>query len=95
MSLQLEDVVDCLQVLYPEFDLVVLFDHSQGHARKRNQALSAQHMSKSYGGAQPLIRDTTIMAEEGYLGHSIIDVLCSQRLRAMVPVSRATSHATT
>ncbi|KAI2495738.1 hypothetical protein MHU86_18762 [Fragilaria crotonensis] len=68
MSLQLEDVVDCLQVLYPEFDLVFLFDHSQGHARKRDQALSAQHMSKSYGGAQPLMRDTTIMAEEGYLG---------------------------
>ncbi|KAI2509731.1 hypothetical protein MHU86_4713 [Fragilaria crotonensis] len=68
LSLQLEDVVDCLQVLYPEFDLVFLFDHSQGHARKRDQALSAQHMSKSYGGAQPLMRDTTIMAEEGYLG---------------------------
>ncbi|KAI2493984.1 hypothetical protein MHU86_20558 [Fragilaria crotonensis] len=34
MSLQFEDVVDCLQVLYPEFDFVFLFDHSQGHARK-------------------------------------------------------------
>ncbi|KAI2502373.1 hypothetical protein MHU86_12105 [Fragilaria crotonensis] len=29
MSLQLEDVVDCLQVLYPEYELVFLFDHSQ------------------------------------------------------------------
>ncbi|KAI2489045.1 hypothetical protein MHU86_25554 [Fragilaria crotonensis] len=44
MSLQLEDVVDCLQVLYPEFDLVFLFDHSQGHARKRDQALSAAYV---------------------------------------------------
>jgi hypothetical protein len=25
-------------------------------------------MSKSYGGAQPMMRDTTIMAEEEYLG---------------------------
>ena len=68
MSLQLEDVVDCLQVLYPKFDLVFLFDHSQGHARRRDNALSAQHMSKSYGGAQPMMRETTILAEEGFLG---------------------------
>jgi hypothetical protein len=34
MSLQFEDVIDCLQVLYPEFDVVLLFDYSQGHARK-------------------------------------------------------------
>jgi hypothetical protein len=68
MSLQLEDVVDCLQVLYPEYDLVFLFDHSQGHARRRDNALSAQHMSKSYGGAQPMMRETTILAEEGFLG---------------------------
>jgi hypothetical protein len=68
MSLQLEDVVDCLQVLFPEFDLVFLFDHSQGHARRRDNALSAQHMSKSYGGAQPVMRETIIMAEEGFLG---------------------------
>jgi hypothetical protein len=70
MSLQLEHAVDCLQVLYPKFDLASLFDHSQGHARKRDQALSAQHTtSKSFGGAQPAVtRDTTIMAEEGNLG---------------------------
>jgi hypothetical protein len=48
MSLQFEDVVDCLRVLYPNFDFVFMFDHSQGHARKREQALSAQQMSKSY-----------------------------------------------
>ena len=65
MSLQLKDVVDCLQVLNPKFDLVFLFDHSQGHACKRDHALSAQNMSKSYEGAQPVMRDTTIMAEEG------------------------------
>jgi hypothetical protein len=59
---------DCLQVLYPEYDLVFLFDHSQGHARRRDNALSAQHMSKSYGGVQPMMRETTILAEEGFLG---------------------------
>jgi hypothetical protein len=68
MSLQFEDVVDCLQVLYPEFDVVFLFDHSQGHARKRPGALNAFQMSKTYGGAQAVMRDTTIMSKEGYLG---------------------------
>jgi hypothetical protein len=68
MSLQFEDVVDCLQILYPNFDLVFMFDHSQGHARQREHALSAQQMSKSYGGAQPRMRDTTIMKDEGFLG---------------------------
>jgi hypothetical protein len=73
MSVQFEDVVDCLQVLYPEFQFVFLFDHSQGHARKRDGALTALSMSKGYGGAQAKMRDTIILQDEGYLGpHSPI-----------------------
>ena len=68
MSVQLKDVVDCLQVLYPDYDIVFLFDHSQGHARKRNGALNATQMSRSYGGAQAIIRDTTILDADGFLG---------------------------
>ena len=69
MSLQLEDVVDCLQVLYPEFELVFLFDHSQGHACRRNGVLNAMHMSRTFGGAQASMRETTITQEKGFLGH--------------------------
>ena len=68
MSVQLEDVVDCLRVLYPEYDIVFLFDHSQGHARKRNGALNTIQMSRAYGGAQAIIRDTTILDADGFLG---------------------------
>lgn len=73
MSLQFQDVVDCLIVLYPEFDFVFLFVHSQGycHARKRNAgALNALHMcSKRYGGTQPrILRDSTILSNNGFLG---------------------------
>ncbi|KAI2509788.1 hypothetical protein MHU86_4641 [Fragilaria crotonensis] len=71
MSLQFEDVIDCLKVLYPSFDLVFMFDHSQGHARKREHSLSAQHMSKSYGGTQARMRDTIILANEGFLGPNV------------------------
>ena len=36
MAFQFEDIVDsCLKILRPEFDLVFLFDHSQGHAHKK------------------------------------------------------------
>jgi hypothetical protein len=68
MSLQFEDVVDCLLVLYPEFEFTFLFDHSQGHAWKRNAAFNALHMSKNFGGAQPLMQDSTILSETGFLG---------------------------
>ena len=34
MVLQFEDVVDVASVLYPEFELVFLFDHSSGHKKK-------------------------------------------------------------
>jgi hypothetical protein len=67
MSVQLEDVVDCLQVLYPQYKIVFLFDHSQGHAGKRNGALKAMQMSSTYGGAQPIMRETTIMNAEAFL----------------------------
>jgi hypothetical protein len=69
MSLQLEDVVDCLQVLYREFKLVFLFYHSQGHACRRNGALNAMHMSRTFGGVHASMRDTTITQEKGFLGH--------------------------
>ena len=60
MSLQFEDIVNCLKVLYPSHDVVITFDHSQGHACKREHAHSAQHMSESFGGAQARMRDTLI-----------------------------------
>jgi len=68
MALQLEDVADCLRVLYPDFEFLVLFDHSAGHDRKREGALDAKAMSKSYGGAQPSMRETTIETFAGCLG---------------------------
>jgi hypothetical protein len=69
MSVQLEDVVDCLRILYPEYEVMFLFDHSQqGHARKRNGALNAIQMSRTYGGAQAIVRDTTILDADDFLG---------------------------
>lgn len=67
MSIQMEDCVDCLKVLYPQFDLHFLFDHSCGHDRQRPDGLNANKMSKGYGGAQPQMR-STIIENEDFLG---------------------------
>jgi hypothetical protein len=68
MAVQLEDVVDCLKILYPDFDFVFLFDHSQGHSRKREGALDVQCMNVSFGGKQSRLRDTQIETEKHFLG---------------------------
>jgi hypothetical protein len=60
MAIQLEDVIDCLKVLRPQFEFVFMFDHSQGHARKKDGALDAHSMSRSFGGVQPKMHSSTI-----------------------------------
>jgi hypothetical protein len=60
MVLQLEDCLDVLQVLFPTFDFVFLFDHSNGHDRMQPRGLNISKISKNYGGKQPLMRDSTI-----------------------------------
>jgi len=68
MSIQFEDCVDCLKVVYPHFDFSFLFDHSQGHAKKLLNGLDAYSMNKGYGGAQPQMRESMIKENDGYLG---------------------------
>jgi len=66
MAIQLEDCVDCLKILYPGYDFLFLFDHSQGHSKKRVGVLQASSANLKFGGEQPLMRDTVIT--EGCLG---------------------------
>ncbi|KAI2500095.1 hypothetical protein MHU86_14362 [Fragilaria crotonensis] len=68
MSMQFEDCVDCIKVIYPQFDFVFLFDHSQGHSKKLTGGLDAYSMNRSYGGAQPIMRESKIKEHDGYLG---------------------------
>jgi hypothetical protein len=68
MSIQFEDCVDCLQVIYPHFDFAFLFDHSQVHAKKLANGLDAYSMNKGYGGAQPRMHESIIKESDGYLG---------------------------
>ena len=76
MVLQLEDVIDCMTVLYPDpeknrrcqFDLAFELDHSSGHAKDRVDGLSAvpSILNTSYGGSQRFMRETELT--EGCFG---------------------------
>ena len=67
MAIQFEDCVDCLKVIFPQFDFAFLFDHSQGHAKKLANGLDAYSMNRGFGGVQPRMRESIIKAEDGYL----------------------------
>ena len=68
MVLQLEDYVDVLNTLHPQYDFSFLFDHSCGHNRQKEDGLNVDKMSKGYGAAQRKLRETTIKDVKGYLG---------------------------
>jgi len=66
MAVQLEDCIDCLNIMYPGYKFIFLSDHSQGHIRKQTGALQATHGSLHFGGKQPIKHDSKIV--EGCLG---------------------------
>ena len=68
MVLQLEDVVDCLHVLYGDrFEFIFFFDHSSGHDRLRPDGLNSNGLNKYYGGGQQKMRKSNIK-DKTYLG---------------------------
>ena len=56
MIIQLEDCIDVLQYLHPEFDFMFIFDHSNGHDRLQSDGLSTSKINVKYGGKQPHMR---------------------------------------
>ncbi len=42
--------------LYPQYDLLFMFDHSCGHDRQREDGLNVENMSRNYGGKQSKLR---------------------------------------
>ena len=68
MVLQLDDCVECLKCLHPEFDYLFIFDHSCGHDRQREDNLNVENMSKAFGSKQSNLQHALIKEERGYLG---------------------------
>ena len=59
-KIQLEDIVDCLSHIFPNFYFCFLFDRSSGHTKMRPDGLNPSNMNISYGGAVSNMRDTTV-----------------------------------
>lgn len=53
MVLQMEDCVQVLKHLYPQFEYVFIFDHLNGHNRMKPNGLNLNKISVCYGGKQP------------------------------------------
>ena len=68
MVLQLEDCVDVVKTLYPQYDFLFLFDHSCGQDKQREDGLNVNVMSKLYGGKQRILRTSKIKTHLGFLG---------------------------
>jgi hypothetical protein len=70
MAIQIEDCIDCLLVLFPQFDYVFELDHSSGHAHERPNGLSTSrsNLGWGFGGRQRLMRTSIFLL--GVSGHS-------------------------
>ena len=66
MIVQLEDCIDCLDVMFgDEYDFVFMFDHSSGHTKRRNNGLDADKNNVKQGGVR---QHPTYIANADYLG---------------------------
>ena len=63
-KIQLKDVIDCLKVIYPGFDVAYLYDQSSWPTKIRTDGLSVNNMNVAPGGAVPSMR-STIVSELG------------------------------
>ena len=59
-KLQLEDVVDALSMIFPQLELVFLFDQLSGHTKMRIDSLHIRSMNGSHGGSVGMMHDTRI-----------------------------------
>lgn len=67
MMIQVEDFMDCFEVVFPDHELLLEVDWSSGHGRTKPDGLSVNNMNKAYGGQQTIIRNSKI-EDASFLG---------------------------
>jgi hypothetical protein len=67
-KLQLEDVVDALSTIFPQFDLVFLFNQSSGHTKMRINSLHIRDMNVSHGGSVGMMHNTILQEVDSIQG---------------------------
>ena len=60
-KLQLEDVHDCLTVLYPAFDFMFLYGQLAGYTKTRADSLIPSNVNVIFGGVATTMYDTKIL----------------------------------
>jgi hypothetical protein len=55
--------MDCVEVLHPDWQLMLEVDWSSGHAKMLDGALNANTMNVTYGGSQKTPRESTIPSD--------------------------------
>ena len=58
--IQLEDVINCLFILFPNFDYLFLYDQLSGHTKVREDGLVVDNINVTYEGAVSAIRETSV-----------------------------------
>ena len=70
MIIQIEDCIDCLQLMYPQFDYEFELDHSSGHNSERVNDLSTSSMNLGWGAKQRRMRKWILTKDDlGELVH--------------------------
>jgi len=84
MVIHMEDVIDVFKALFPDFDILILLDHSNGHDKLLSDGLNPAAVNKGYGGSQPHMKTSTIK-NEIYLGpYKYEDTLSVGDVQSMV-----------
>lgn len=60
---QLEELIDCFDIVEPNRQLLLELDWSSGHTKMDENSLTASKMNASWGGKQPVMRSTTVTAD--------------------------------
>ena len=63
MVLQLEDCMDILKHSLPQFDILFLLDHSNGHDKMKPDGLNINKINARFGGSQPKMHNTQLTKE--------------------------------
>jgi len=71
MIIQMEDIMDVMTALYPEYEIAFLLDHSAGHGKRVEGGLSIYGMNAKLGGRVVTMKET--MITEGCLGTHAVE----------------------
>ena len=60
MAIQIEDCIDCMKVIFENYDVMFLLDNSNGRDKLLPDGFNPAVMNKGYGGSQPKMKESTI-----------------------------------